>query len=170
MMYHVCSPAFMCAYQSVCLCSNNVSRKKRMWEVNPPNGWSGLHLYRMLLCSYFLNSSFALPCPCFFSCTVSFTILTVQSFLPLFLSAIAPDFSQNLLKAQTLARQGGDVLIECKPRMSPRGVISWRKGKEALRESHRYWTFFCGAVSTVCMGLLFSLSALPVLSCNVIYK
>uniref|UniRef100_A0A672ITM7 Contactin 3a, tandem duplicate 1 n=1 Tax=Salarias fasciatus TaxID=181472 RepID=A0A672ITM7_SALFA len=48
--------------------------------------------------------------------------------------AIAPDFSQNLLKAQTLARQGGDVLIECKPRMSPRGVISWRKGKEALRE------------------------------------
>ncbi|XP_068184564.1 contactin-4 isoform X1 [Antennarius striatus] len=51
--------------------------------------------------------------------------------------AIAPDFSQNLLKAQTLARQGGDVLIECKPKMSPRGVISWRKGKEALRESHR---------------------------------
>uniref|UniRef100_A0A3Q3KEX2 Contactin 3a, tandem duplicate 1 n=1 Tax=Monopterus albus TaxID=43700 RepID=A0A3Q3KEX2_MONAL len=51
--------------------------------------------------------------------------------------AIAPDFSQNLLKAQTLGRQGGDVLIECKPRMSPRGVISWRKGKEALRESHR---------------------------------
>lgn len=51
--------------------------------------------------------------------------------------AIAPDFSQSLLKAQTLARQGGDVLIECKPRMSPRGVISWRKGKEALRESHR---------------------------------
>ncbi|XP_028309025.1 contactin-4 isoform X1 [Gouania willdenowi] len=51
--------------------------------------------------------------------------------------AIAPDFSQNLVKVQTLARQGGDVLIECKPRMSPRGVISWRKGKEALRESHR---------------------------------
>ncbi|KAF7658374.1 hypothetical protein LDENG_00013860 [Lucifuga dentata] len=51
--------------------------------------------------------------------------------------AISPDFSQNLLKAQTLARQGGDVLIECKPRMSPRGMISWRKGKEALRESHR---------------------------------
>ncbi|XP_068610184.1 contactin-4-like [Brachionichthys hirsutus] len=51
--------------------------------------------------------------------------------------AIAPDFSQNLLKSQTLARQGGDVLIECKPKMSPRGVISWRKGKEALRESRR---------------------------------
>ncbi|XP_014846851.1 PREDICTED: contactin-4-like isoform X2 [Poecilia mexicana] len=51
--------------------------------------------------------------------------------------AIAPDFSQNLLKTQTLARQGGDVLIECRPRMSPRGVISWRKGNEALRESHR---------------------------------
>ncbi|XP_057673315.1 contactin-4 isoform X2 [Corythoichthys intestinalis] len=51
--------------------------------------------------------------------------------------AVAPDFSQNLLKPQTLARQSGDVLIECKPKMSPWGVISWRKGKEALRESHR---------------------------------
>ncbi|XP_073795991.1 contactin-4 isoform X2 [Danio rerio] len=50
---------------------------------------------------------------------------------------VAPDFSNSVLKAQTLARQGGDVLIECRPRMSPRGMISWRKGKEALRESHR---------------------------------
>lgn len=107
----------------------------------------GVHLYRMLLHSYFLNSSFALPCHCFFHCLLHNTYST--SFLPLFLSAIAPDFSQNLLKAQTLARQGGDVLIECKPRMSPRGVISWRKGKEALRESHRYGTSYCGAASTV---------------------
>uniref|UniRef100_A0A671LI59 Contactin-4-like n=1 Tax=Sinocyclocheilus anshuiensis TaxID=1608454 RepID=A0A671LI59_9TELE len=53
--------------------------------------------------------------------------------------AVAPDFSYSVLKAQTLARQGGDVLIECRPRMSPRGMISWRKGKEALRESHRYF-------------------------------
>lgn len=71
----------------------------------------------------------------------SFAIFKVRvCFLFLFLcpSAIAPDFSQNLLKAQTLTRQGGDVLIECKPRMSPRGIISWRKGKEALRENHRY--------------------------------
>ncbi|TRZ04084.1 hypothetical protein DNTS_016588 [Danionella cerebrum] len=51
--------------------------------------------------------------------------------------AVAPDFSSSLLKPQTLARQGGDVLIECRPRMSPRGMISWRKGKEALRETHR---------------------------------
>ncbi|XP_076840521.1 contactin-3 isoform X3 [Brachyhypopomus gauderio] len=51
--------------------------------------------------------------------------------------AVPPDFSDSVLKAQTLARQGGDVLIECRPRMSPRGMISWRKGKEALRESHR---------------------------------
>lgn len=65
---------------------------------------------------------------------MSVYLITLFSPLP----AIAPDFSQNLLKTQTLARQGGDVLIECKPRMSPRGVISWRKGKEALRESYRY--------------------------------
>ncbi|XP_053706612.1 contactin-4 isoform X1 [Synchiropus splendidus] len=60
--------------------------------------------------------------------------------------AIAPDFSQNLLKPQTLARQSGDVLIECKPRMSPRGVISWRKGKEALRESHRVTVLDSGSL------------------------
>ncbi|XP_062282786.1 contactin-4 [Scomber scombrus] len=60
--------------------------------------------------------------------------------------AIAPDFSQNLLKPQTLARQSGDVLIECKPRMSPRGVISWRKGKEALRESHRVTVMDSGSL------------------------
>lgn len=80
-------------------------------------------------------------------------------------SAIAPDFSQNLLKAQTLARHGGDVLIECKPRMSPRGIISWRKGKEALRENHRYaehgvcvcvcvWTFQSRISSTNDVSLL----------------
>ncbi|XP_041955190.1 contactin-4 [Alosa sapidissima] len=51
--------------------------------------------------------------------------------------AVAPDFSSSAVRSQTLARQGGDVLIECRPRMSPRGMISWRRGKEALRESHR---------------------------------
>lgn len=80
-----------------------------------------------------------------------FTIFKVcVCFLFLCPSAIAPDFSQNLLNAQTLTRQGGDVLIECKPRMSPRGIISWRKGKEALRETHRY-TELC-----VCVFLVLS--------------
>ncbi|KPP71194.1 hypothetical protein Z043_109918 [Scleropages formosus] len=51
--------------------------------------------------------------------------------------AVAPDFSQNLLKPHTLVRETGDVLIECRPRMSPRGTISWRKGNEALQENHR---------------------------------
>ncbi|XP_015202783.2 contactin-4 isoform X1 [Lepisosteus oculatus] len=51
--------------------------------------------------------------------------------------AIAPDFSQNLLKKQTLVREGGEVVIECKPTMSPRGMITWRKGNEALQENER---------------------------------
>ncbi|KAK5934569.1 hypothetical protein CgunFtcFv8_014959 [Champsocephalus gunnari] len=51
--------------------------------------------------------------------------------------AVAPDFSHNQLKSQTLVKVGGDVLIECKPKMSPWGVISWRKGSEPLRESNR---------------------------------
>ncbi|TNN78604.1 Contactin-3 [Liparis tanakae] len=51
--------------------------------------------------------------------------------------AVAPDFSHNQLRSQTLVKVGGDVLIECKPKMSPWGVISWRKGSETLRESNR---------------------------------
>uniref|UniRef100_A0A4W6FMC9 Contactin 4 n=1 Tax=Lates calcarifer TaxID=8187 RepID=A0A4W6FMC9_LATCA len=51
--------------------------------------------------------------------------------------AVAPDFSHNQLRSQTLVKVGGDVLIECRPKMSPWGVISWRKGSEPLRESSR---------------------------------
>uniref|UniRef100_A0A8C2IMB5 Contactin 4 n=1 Tax=Cyprinus carpio TaxID=7962 RepID=A0A8C2IMB5_CYPCA len=51
--------------------------------------------------------------------------------------AVAPDFFQNQLKSHTLVKEGGDVLIECKPKMSPRGTISWRKGNDALRASSR---------------------------------
>ncbi|KAM7402585.1 hypothetical protein PAMP_017809 [Pampus punctatissimus] len=46
------------------------------------------------------------------------------------------DFSHNQLRSQTLVKVGGDVLIECKPKMSPWGVISWRKGSEPLQESN----------------------------------
>ncbi|XP_016368525.1 contactin-4-like isoform X1 [Sinocyclocheilus rhinocerous] len=51
--------------------------------------------------------------------------------------AVAPDFFQNQLKSHTLVKEGGDVLIECKPKMSPRGTISWHKDNDALRESSR---------------------------------
>lgn len=53
------------------------------------------------------------------------------------LSAVAPDFSHNQLKSQTLVKVGGDILIECKPKMSPWGVILWRKGSEPLQGSSR---------------------------------
>uniref|UniRef100_I3KWM9 Contactin 4 n=1 Tax=Oreochromis niloticus TaxID=8128 RepID=I3KWM9_ORENI len=46
--------------------------------------------------------------------------------------AVAPDFSHNQLRSQTLVKVGGDALVECKPKMSPWGVISWRKGSEPL--------------------------------------
>uniref|UniRef100_A0A8C6P3X7 Contactin 4 n=1 Tax=Nothobranchius furzeri TaxID=105023 RepID=A0A8C6P3X7_NOTFU len=49
--------------------------------------------------------------------------------------AVAPDFSHNQVRSQTLVKVGGDVLIECKPKMSPWGVISWRKGSEPLLET-----------------------------------
>lgn len=162
------SPACMCA--NTCIC---VRKGKDVRADDLPNGWSDLHVFRMLLHCHFLNSSYplcsSLSLPFsdsklnIFSFFFFLSCLTQSTQIPLFpLSplAIAPDFSQNLLKAQTLARQGGDILIECKPRMSPRGVISWRKGKEALRESHRYQVSLYRAANSLCVGpQLFSLSA-----------
>uniref|UniRef100_A0A4W5P217 Contactin 4 n=1 Tax=Hucho hucho TaxID=62062 RepID=A0A4W5P217_9TELE len=51
--------------------------------------------------------------------------------------AVAPDFSQNQLRSHTMVKEGGDVLMECRPKMSPWGGISWRKGSETLQESNR---------------------------------
>uniref|UniRef100_A0A3P9JQH6 Contactin-4-like n=1 Tax=Oryzias latipes TaxID=8090 RepID=A0A3P9JQH6_ORYLA len=51
--------------------------------------------------------------------------------------AAAPDFSHNQLRSQTMGKVGGDVLVECRPKMSPWGVISWRKGSEPLQQSNR---------------------------------
>uniref|UniRef100_A0A8C7YSE3 Contactin 4 n=1 Tax=Oryzias sinensis TaxID=183150 RepID=A0A8C7YSE3_9TELE len=49
--------------------------------------------------------------------------------------AAAPDFSHNQLRSQTMVKVGGDVLVECRPKMSPWGVISWRKGSEPLQQN-----------------------------------
>ncbi|XP_053355561.1 contactin-4-like [Clarias gariepinus] len=51
--------------------------------------------------------------------------------------AVAPDFGANLLKSHILVKEGGDVLIDCRPKMSPRGLITWKKGSEALKENSR---------------------------------
>lgn len=52
--------------------------------------------------------------------------------------AESPDFSRTLLKRVTLVKVGGEVIIECKPKASPRPVYTWRKGREILRENERY--------------------------------
>uniref|UniRef100_A0A8B9RJ56 Contactin 4 n=1 Tax=Astyanax mexicanus TaxID=7994 RepID=A0A8B9RJ56_ASTMX len=49
--------------------------------------------------------------------------------------AVAPSFTGSQLRAHTLVKEGGDVLVECRPKMSPWGKISWRKGSETLREN-----------------------------------
>uniref|UniRef100_A0A8C7NI25 Contactin 4 n=1 Tax=Oncorhynchus mykiss TaxID=8022 RepID=A0A8C7NI25_ONCMY len=46
--------------------------------------------------------------------------------------AVAPDFSQSQLRSHTMVKEGGDVLMECRPKMSPWGGISWRKGTNNL--------------------------------------
>ncbi|XP_026860814.2 contactin-4 isoform X2 [Electrophorus electricus] len=51
--------------------------------------------------------------------------------------AVAPTFGEHLLRSHTLVREGGDVLIDCRPKMSPWGTVSWRKGSEVLKETSR---------------------------------
>ncbi|XP_076697143.1 contactin-4 isoform X4 [Callospermophilus lateralis] len=51
--------------------------------------------------------------------------------------AAGPDFSRTLLKRVTLVKVGGEVVIECKPKASPKPVYTWKKGKDLLRENER---------------------------------
>uniref|UniRef100_A0A674NSP0 Contactin 4 n=1 Tax=Takifugu rubripes TaxID=31033 RepID=A0A674NSP0_TAKRU len=53
------------------------------------------------------------------------------------LRVIGKTLPMCVLPIQTLVKAGGDALIECKPKMSPWGVVSWRKGSDPLRESNR---------------------------------
>uniref|UniRef100_A0A4W3HDD7 Contactin 4 n=1 Tax=Callorhinchus milii TaxID=7868 RepID=A0A4W3HDD7_CALMI len=51
--------------------------------------------------------------------------------------ASAPDFSTSPLKKLTPISVGGEVIIECKPKASPRATISWMKQNEILQENER---------------------------------
>ncbi|XP_043933946.1 contactin-4 isoform X2 [Protopterus annectens] len=51
--------------------------------------------------------------------------------------ATGPDFSINPLKPLTLVKVGGDVIIDCNPKASPRPTIIWKKGYELLLENDR---------------------------------
>ncbi|KAL4824196.1 hypothetical protein H8958_016307 [Nasalis larvatus] len=49
--------------------------------------------------------------------------------------AVGPDFSRTLLKRVTLVKVGGEVVIECKPKASPKPVYTWKKGRDILKEN-----------------------------------
>lgn len=70
---------------------------------------------------------------------------------------MAPDFGANLLKSHILVKEGGDVLIDCRPKMSPRGLITWKKSNEALRENSRYFIidfYFSTSIGPVLIPLM----------------
>lgn len=52
---------------------------------------------------------------------------------------MGPDFSRTLVKRVTLVKVGGEVVIECKPKASPKPVYTWKKGRDVLRENERYY-------------------------------
>ncbi|KAM9680323.1 contactin-4 isoform 4-T4 [Dama dama] len=51
--------------------------------------------------------------------------------------AVGPDFSRTLLKRVTLVKVGGEVVIECKPKASPKPIYTWKKGRDVLKENER---------------------------------
>ncbi|NXC13940.1 CNTN4 protein, partial [Corythaeola cristata] len=63
--------------------------------------------------------------------------------------AVGPDFSKTLLKKLTFFLVGGEVIIECKPKASPRPTYSWKKGKDILRENERITVLDDGSLRIV---------------------
>ncbi|NWX98045.1 CNTN4 protein, partial [Nothoprocta ornata] len=63
--------------------------------------------------------------------------------------AVGPDFSKTLVKKLTLVKVGGEVIIECKPKASPRPTYSWKKGKDILRENERITVLDDGSLRIV---------------------
>lgn len=67
-----------------------------------------------------------------------FSPIIIISFL-YSLPAVGPDFSRTLLKRVTLVKVGGEVVIECKPKASPKPIYTWKKGRDVLKENERYY-------------------------------
>ncbi|XP_069062463.1 contactin-4-like isoform X2 [Pleurodeles waltl] len=62
---------------------------------------------------------------------------TIYASAELRVIAVGPDFSKTFVKRQTLAKVGGAVIVECKPKASPRPSITWKKGRDILKENER---------------------------------
>ncbi|KAK1161457.1 contactin-4-like [Acipenser oxyrinchus oxyrinchus] len=62
---------------------------------------------------------------------------TIYASAELKVIASPPDFSKSPVKKTTLIPAGGEVIIECRPKASPRATFSWKKGSEVLKENQR---------------------------------
>ncbi|KAM4883140.1 contactin-3 isoform 2-T2 [Thomomys bottae] len=52
--------------------------------------------------------------------------------------ASAPDFSRNPMKKLVQVQVGSLVILDCKPRASPRALSSWKKGEVTVQEHERF--------------------------------
>uniref|UniRef100_A0A803SZR0 Contactin-3 n=1 Tax=Anolis carolinensis TaxID=28377 RepID=A0A803SZR0_ANOCA len=62
---------------------------------------------------------------------------TIYSSADLRVVASAPDFSKNPMKKLLQLLMGSTAHFECKPKASPRAMITWKKGGELLQENER---------------------------------
>ncbi|XP_006907562.1 contactin-5 [Pteropus alecto] len=62
---------------------------------------------------------------------------TIYASAELKILASAPTFALNQLKKIIIVTKGQEVVMDCKPRGSPKPTISWKKGDKAIRENKR---------------------------------
>ncbi|XP_055985239.1 contactin-3-like [Sorex fumeus] len=53
--------------------------------------------------------------------------------------ASAPSFARMPMKQLLQVQEGSEVTVSCQPGAAPQPRISWKKGPQRLRESHRVW-------------------------------
>ncbi|XP_074140168.1 contactin-6 [Sminthopsis crassicaudata] len=82
----------------------------------------------------------------FYQCVAENKYQTIYSNAELRVRASAPDFSKNPMQKVSVVQVGGDVVIECKPKASPRAMISWEKGPEMIRQSKRFFILEDGSL------------------------
>uniref|UniRef100_A0A7N4V5R7 Contactin 6 n=1 Tax=Sarcophilus harrisii TaxID=9305 RepID=A0A7N4V5R7_SARHA len=82
----------------------------------------------------------------FYQCVAENKYQTIYANAELRVRASAPDFSKNPMQKISVVQVGGDVVIECKPKASPRAMISWAKGSEMIRQSKRFFILEDGSL------------------------
>ncbi|XP_074055149.1 contactin-6-like [Macrotis lagotis] len=82
----------------------------------------------------------------FYQCVAENMYQTIYANAELRVRASAPDFSRTPMQKVSVVQVGGNITIECKPKASPRAVVSWKKGPEMIKQSKRFFILEDGSL------------------------